>query len=78
MKVVGRAGVGVDNVDIPSATAKGVLVMNTPDGNTISTAEHTCGLIISYREIFLNRLLRLKVVAGIAKPTWEPKCTAKL
>lgn len=47
MKVVGRAGVGVDNIDIPSATAKGVLVMNTPDGNTISTAEHTCGMIIA-------------------------------
>ncbi len=47
MKVVGRAGVGVDNIDIPAATAKGVLVMNTPDGNTISTAEHTCGMIIA-------------------------------
>ncbi|MEO1021311.1 MAG: phosphoglycerate dehydrogenase [Bacteroidota bacterium] len=47
MKVVGRAGVGVDNIDIAASTAKGVLVMNTPDGNTISTAEHTCGLIIA-------------------------------
>ncbi len=47
MKVVGRAGVGVDNIDIPAATSKGVLVMNTPDGNTISTAEHTCGMIIA-------------------------------
>ncbi len=47
MKVVGRAGVGVDNIDIKAATSKGVLVMNTPDGNTISTAEHTCGMILS-------------------------------
>tara|TARA_R110002124_G_scaffold280490_2_gene453794 strand:- start:33236 stop:34825 length:1590 start_codon:yes stop_codon:yes gene_type:complete len=47
MKVVGRAGVGVDNIDIKAATSKGVLVMNTPDGNTISTAEHTCGMIIA-------------------------------
>jgi len=47
LKVIGRAGVGVDNIDIPSATAKGILVMNTPDGNTISTAEHTCGMIIA-------------------------------
>ena len=47
LKVVGRAGVGVDNIDIPAATSRGVLVMNTPDGNTISTAEHTCGLILS-------------------------------
>lgn len=47
LKVVGRAGVGVDNIDIPAATARGVLVMNTPDGNTISTAEHTCGMILA-------------------------------
>ena len=47
LKVIGRAGVGVDNIDIPAATAKGVIVMNTPDGNTISTAEHTCGMILS-------------------------------
>jgi len=47
LKVVGRAGVGVDNIDIKSATTKGVLVMNTPDGNTISTAEHTCGMILA-------------------------------
>ena len=47
MKMIGRAGVGVDNIDIPASTTKGVLVMNTPDGNTISTAEHTCGLIIA-------------------------------
>ncbi|TVQ66842.1 MAG: phosphoglycerate dehydrogenase [Balneolaceae bacterium] len=47
LKVIGRAGVGVDNIDIDAATRQGVLVMNTPDGNTISTAEHTCGLILS-------------------------------
>mgnify|MGYP000471764357 CR=1 FL=1 len=47
LKVVGRAGVGVDNIDIDAATANGVIVMNTPDGNTISTAEHTCGMILA-------------------------------
>lgn len=47
LRIIGRAGVGVDNIDIPSATSKGILVMNTPDGNTISTAEHTCGMIIA-------------------------------
>lgn len=47
IKVIGRAGVGVDNIDIPAATEHGVLVMNTPDGNTISTAEHTCGMILA-------------------------------
>ena len=47
LKVVGRAGVGLDNVDIPAATRKGVIVMNTPGGNTISTAEHTVSLLLS-------------------------------
>ncbi|CAH1237908.1 PHGDH [Branchiostoma lanceolatum] len=45
LKIVGRAGTGVDNVDIPSATKKNVVVMNTPGGNTLSAAEHTCFLI---------------------------------
>ena len=40
LKVIGRAGIGVDNVDIPAASAKGVVVMNTPFGNSITTAEH--------------------------------------
>lgn len=47
LKVIGRAGVGVDNVDIPAATQRGIIVMNTPDGNTISTAEHTWALVMS-------------------------------
>lgn len=47
LKIVARAGVGVDNVDIPEATARGVVVVNTPDGNTISTAEHTFGLMLA-------------------------------
>ena len=47
LKVVGRAGVGVDNVDIPAATAKGILVMNTPAANILSAAEHTCAMIMA-------------------------------
>lgn len=47
LKVVGRAGVGLDNVDIGAATQRGVIVMNTPGGNTISTAEHTWALLLS-------------------------------
>lgn len=47
LKVVGRAGVGVDNVDVEVATKRGVIVMNTPGGNTISTAEHAFSLIMS-------------------------------
>jgi D-3-phosphoglycerate dehydrogenase len=47
LKVVGRAGIGVDNVDIPAATARGVIVMNTPFGNSITTAEHAIAMILS-------------------------------
>ena len=47
LKVIGRAGVGVDNVDVPFASKKGIIVMNTPDGNTISTAEHTIAMMMS-------------------------------
>ena len=47
LKVVGRAGIGVDNVDIPAATARGVIVMNTPFGNSITTAEHAVALMFA-------------------------------
>ncbi|WP_394999136.1 phosphoglycerate dehydrogenase [Sphingomonas sp.] len=47
LKVVGRAGIGVDNIDIPAATARGVVVMNTPFGNSITTAEHAIALIFA-------------------------------
>src|SRR5207248_1984936 len=47
LRVIGRAGVGVDNVDLAAATAAGVLVMNTPGGNAVSVAEHTIALMLS-------------------------------
>ncbi len=47
LKVVGRAGIGVDNVDIPAATAAGVVVMNTPFGNSITTAEHAIAMMFA-------------------------------
>jgi D-3-phosphoglycerate dehydrogenase / 2-oxoglutarate reductase len=47
MEVIGRAGTGVDNIDVQTATRKGIVVMNTPGGNTVSTAEHTMALILS-------------------------------
>ncbi|MFL6569879.1 MAG: phosphoglycerate dehydrogenase, partial [Chthoniobacterales bacterium] len=47
LRVVGRAGVGVDNVDVDTATRRGVIVMNAPGGNTISTAEHAFSLLLS-------------------------------
>jgi D-3-phosphoglycerate dehydrogenase len=47
LRAVGRAGVGVDNIDVAAATARGVVVMNAPDGNTITTAEHTFAMLIA-------------------------------
>ena len=47
LKVIGRAGVGVDNVDVPAASRRGIVVMNTPEANTISTAEHTLAMMFA-------------------------------
>lgn len=47
LKVIGRAGIGVDNVDIPAASRRGIIVMNTPFGNSITTAEHAVAMIFS-------------------------------
>ncbi len=67
LRVIGRAGVGVDNIDVPSATMRGVVVMNAPDGNTITTAEHTIALLVSLARSIPQANRSLK--AGL----WERK-----
>lgn len=47
LKVIGRAGIGLDNVDIPAASKRGIVVMNTPDGNVITTAEHAVAMLMA-------------------------------
>lgn len=47
LKVIGRAGVGIDGIDIPEATKKGITVVNTPESNTIAACEHTIALMLS-------------------------------
>jgi len=47
LRIIGRAGVGVDNVDVPAATKRGVIVVNSPEGNTIAAAEHALALMLS-------------------------------
>ncbi len=47
LKVIGRAGIGLDNVDIPAATKRGIVVMNTPGGNIVTTAEHTIAMMMA-------------------------------
>lgn len=67
LKGVARAGVGVDNIDIPAATRKGVIVMNTPGGNTMSAAEHTMALMLAMSRNVVPACNSLK--AG----TWDRK-----
>ncbi len=60
LRVIGRAGVGVDNIDVGAATSRGIVVMNAPDANTITTAEHTMALLVSLARLIpqANRSLR--------------------
>src|SRR5580700_2488699 len=67
LRVIGRAGVGVDNVDLPSATAAGVLVMNTPGGNAVSVAEHTVALMLSLARSIPN------ASASVKSGKWEKR-----
>ncbi|MHC4533842.1 MAG: phosphoglycerate dehydrogenase [Planctomycetota bacterium] len=63
LKAIARAGVGVDNIDIPEATRKGILVMNTPGGNTLSAAEHTMALILAMSRNVVPACVSLKAGA---------------
>jgi len=65
LRAVGRAGVGVDNIDLPEATKRGVLVMSTPGGNAVSVAEHTFALMLA-----LARQVP-KMDAGLREGRWE-------
>lgn len=60
LKVIVRAGVGVDNIDVPAATRQGIVVMNTPGGNTVSTAEHTMALMLALSRNVANANHSLK------------------
>lgn len=70
LRVVGRAGVGVDNIDLDAATRRGVLVMNTPGGNAVSVAEHTLALLLALARSVPQ--LNAAVHAG----RWEKSCAA--
>jgi len=60
LRVIGRAGIGVDNVDVETATKKGIVVMNTPGGNAVTTAEHTLSLMMSLARKIPQAYLTLK------------------
>jgi D-3-phosphoglycerate dehydrogenase len=67
LKVIGRAGIGLDNVDIPAATKRGVVVMNTPGGNVVTTAEHTIAMMLA-----LSRNIP-QATASLKAGRWEKK-----
>jgi D-3-phosphoglycerate dehydrogenase len=67
LKVIGRAGIGVDNVDVPAASKRGIVVMNTPTGNAVTTAEHAIALLMSLARMIPEASRTLK--AG----KWEKK-----
>ena len=59
LKIIGRAGAGVDNIDVEAAKSKNIIVMNTPGGNTNATAEHTIGLIFALLRKYLLLMRQL-------------------
>lgn len=67
LRVIGRAGIGLDNVDIPAASKRGVVVMNTPDGNVITTAEHTIAMLMA-----LSRNIH-QATTAMKAGQWEKK-----
>ncbi len=67
LKVIGRAGIGLDNVDIEAASKRGIVVMNTPEGNVITTAEHTIAMMLS-----LTRNIP-QATCSLKNNAWEKK-----
>lgn len=67
LKVIGRAGIGLDNVDVAAASQRGIVVMNTPEGNTITTAEHTIAMLLA-----LTRNIP-QATASLKQGRWEKK-----
>ena len=67
LKVIGRAGIGLDNVDIPAASKRGIVVMNTPEGNAITTAEHAIAMMMA-----LSRNIP-RATASLREGKWEKK-----
>ena len=65
MKIIGRAGVGVDNIDLDAATKKGIIVVNSPDGNTNAAAEHTIAMMMA-----MNRNIPV-ADASVKQGLWE-------
>jgi D-3-phosphoglycerate dehydrogenase len=66
MQIIGRAGVGVDNIDLPAATQKGIIVVNSPEGNTIAAAEHTVAMLLA-----MSRNIPQAYVSLVKEHKWD-------
>ena len=77
LKVIGRAGAGLDNVNIEVATRKGIVVMNTPEGNTVSAAEHTISMILALSRNIPQANASLRGAGGKERNLWERRSMEK-
>ena len=77
LKIIGRAGVGLDNVDVEAASKKGIIVVNTPGGNTISTAEHTFSMMMALSRTIPQADLSMKKGEWERKNSWVSSCTVR-
>ena len=77
LKVVGRAGIGIDNVDLGAATKRGVIVMNTPHGNSVTTAEHAITMILALSRQIPEANASTKPGNGKSFVLWERKSLEK-
>ena len=72
LKVIGRAGVGIDNVDVPAATKRGILVANAPQSNVVTAAEHTVGMLLALARNIPQAHMAL-VGGEWARSKWDPR-----
>ena len=77
LRVVGRAGVGVDNVDVPAATKRGIVVANAPQSNVVTAAEHTMALLLALARNIPQAHASLVAGAGNARSSPASRCTRR-
>ena len=77
LKIVGRAGVGVDNIDIEAATRRGIMVVNSPTGNIVAAAEHTIAMLMARPATYLRLAAARRRVNGKRVVSWVLKCATK-
>ncbi len=77
LKVIGRAGIGVDNVDIPAASRRGIIVMNTPFGNSITTAEHAIAMMFAVARQIPEATPRPMRASGRSRASWGWSCSTR-